>query len=207
MGGVRKPFLELLGEPVLIHALRPFLSEPRVVSVVVALGADDAADPPEWLATLDPRIGVVRGGATRTESVRCAIDALPAEVDLIAVHDAARPLVTVETVGACIDAALAGVGAVAGCPAVDTMKSVDAGGFIVGTPDRATLWHAHTPQVFPAPMLREAYSAEVSGTDDAALVEAAGGRIVMVDGGPTNLKVTRPGDVALAEAVLAARSS
>lgn len=206
MGGVRKPFLELRGEPVLIHALRPFLADPRVVAVVVALGADDAQEPPAWLTGLDPRVRVVAGGETRAESVRNALAALPSDVDVVAVHDAARPLVTAELIGRCIDVAAGGEGAVAGCPAVDTMKEVDAGTRIVATPDRARLWHAHTPQVFPAAVLRHAYAGALDGaTDDASLVEAAGGTVRMVDGGPTNMKVTRPEDLLLAEAVLRGR--
>lgn len=208
MGGVRKAFLELAGRPVLEHALRPFLDEPRVVAVVVALAPDDAASPPEWLTALDPRVSVVAGGSTRTESVRAAIAALPADVDVIAVHDAARPLVTGDVVARCVDLAAAGVGAVAGCPAVDTIKVVDRSNTVTATPDRATLWHAHTPQAFPAGVLRDAYAAGEEGTDDAALVEryAPSLTVRLVDDGGSNLKVTRPLDAGLAEAILAARS-
>jgi 2-C-methyl-D-erythritol 4-phosphate cytidylyltransferase len=208
MGGVRKPFLELLGEPVLLHALRPFLSDERVVRVVVALAPDDAAHPPAWLSTLDPRVSVTVGGETRGESVAAALDALPASLQVIAVHDAARPLVTPQVVSACLDVAAGGEGAVAGSPAVDTMKRVGAGLRVVETPDRATLWHAHTPQAFPAEVLRGAYAGGATGaTDDAALVEGSGTPIVMVDDGGWNLKVTRPEDVAVAEAILSSRRS
>jgi 2-C-methyl-D-erythritol 4-phosphate cytidylyltransferase len=205
MGGVRKPFLELAGEPVLVHALRPFLADVRVTSVVVALGVADAAEPPAWLTGADARIQVVEGGRTRAESVRNAVAALP-EVDVIAVHDAARPLVTAEVVARCIEIAVAGEGAVAGCPAVDTVKQVDGEGRIVGTPDRSSLWYAHTPQVFPAAMARRAYAADLAGaTDDASLVERIGGTVRMVDAGTSNLKVTRVEDVAVAEALMRAR--
>lgn len=208
MGGARKPLLELLGEPILLHSLRPFLADARVVSVAVALSTDDLEAPPEWLRTLDDRIVLVEGGDTRGASVARAVDALPLEVTVIAVHDAARPLVTADVVGRCIELAHAGFGAVAGTPAVDTIKRVDARSFVTGTPDRSTLWQAHTPQVFPADVLRAAYaSGAESATDDAALVEAAGGRVRMVDDGATNLKVTRPIDLAVAEALLAARGS
>jgi 2-C-methyl-D-erythritol 4-phosphate cytidylyltransferase len=96
---------------------------------------------------------------------------------------------------------------VAGCPAVDTMKEVDGDGRILSTADRSSLWMAHTPQVFPAKLLREAYQKAGSvATDDAALVERVGGEIRMVDGGAWNLKVTRPGDVPVAEALLRMRS-
>ena len=206
MGGVRKPFLELRGEPVLLHALRPFLAEPRVVAVVVALASDDADAPPAWLASLGPRVCVVAGGATRGESVARALAALPADVDVIAVHDAARPLVTAEVVRRCVDLAAGGVCAVAGSPAVDTLKKVDAEAFVRSTPERASFWHAHTPQVFPAAILRAAYRAGgAGGTDDASLVERTGTPIRMVDDGAVNLKVTRPDDVPIAEAVLRAR--
>lgn len=208
LGGRKKPFLDLLGEPVLVHALRPFLADERVVRVVVALAPDDATDPPAWLSALDARVVVVVGGASRGESVVRAIEALGDDVTTIAVHDAARPLVSEAVVRSCIDVAAGGVGAVAGCPAVDTIKSVDAEGRIENTPDRATLWHAHTPQVFPADMLREAYRHDDGGvTDDAALVERLGATIRMVDDGNENLKVTRPGDVTVAEAMLAARAA
>ncbi len=206
MGGTRKAFLELAGEPVLAHALRPFLADGRVVSVVVALSPDDATCPPEWLPALDPRIRVVAGGATRTESVRRAIAGLPDDVDVIAVHDAARPLVTRDVVDRCIVVAAGGEGAVAGHAAVDTIKIVDEELRVVETPERARLWHAHTPQVFPAELVRAAYAAaEEGGTDDASLVERAGGPVRMVEDGTSNLKVTRPEDLPLAESLLAAR--
>ncbi|MHB1194386.1 MAG: 2-C-methyl-D-erythritol 4-phosphate cytidylyltransferase [Longimicrobiales bacterium] len=206
MGGARKPFLELAGEPVLLHALRPFLADPRVVAVVVALAEPDAAAPPAWLTGLDSRIRVVRGGETRAESVRRALAALPEDLDVVAVHDAARPLVTEEVVARCIDVAVAGEGAVAGCPAVDTMKEVDGEGRVLATPDRRRIWHAHTPQVFPAGALRHAYQGDLAGaTDDASLVERGALTVRMVDGGPANLKVTRAADLELAEAILRAR--
>ena len=206
MGGARKPFLMLAGEPVLVHALRPFLAERRVVAVAVALAPADSQAPPPWLTALDPRVRVVAGGLTRAESVRRALAALPDDLDVVAVHDAARPLVTADVVARCIEVALAGEGAVAGCPAVDTIKDVDRDGVIAGTPDRARLWHAQTPQVFPAAALRKAYEGDLEGaTDDAYLVARLGLRVRMVDGGPSNLKVTRPEDLSLAEAVLRAR--
>lgn len=204
MGGVRKPFLELAGVPVLERALRPFLADPRVVSIVVALPPDDEEGPPAWLTSLDPRIRVTAGGATRTESVRAGIARLEDDLDVIAVHDAARPFVPPEVVARCVDIASGGVGAVAGTPAVDTLKRVDARGHIVETPPREAMWHAQTPQVFPAAVLRRAYQDGAGeGTDDAALVEALGAPVRMVDAGPGNFKVTRPDDLVVAEAVLA----
>lgn len=205
MGGIKKPFLTLAGIPVLERALRPFLEDDRLVAITVALGPDDAQAPPAWLTGLDSRIRVVAGGATRTESVRRALFALPGDLDVIAVHDAARPFVTSEVVRRCFDLAAGGTGAVAGTPATDTIKRVDRDGNVVDTPARETLWHAQTPQAFPAEVLRQAYDeGGMDGTDDAALLEGSGLTIRMVDAGPGNTKITHPDDLAMGEAMLAA---
>lgn len=227
MGGTRKPWLELRGQPLLRHSLLPFLEHPAVLAVRVALAPDEASEPPEWIEALDARVGVVAGGDTRARSVRAAVRALP-EVDVILVHDAARPLVTRAVIDRCVAGAEeAGVrtlggasgdgaggsgevaGVVAGWPAVDTLKEVDRDLRVVATPDRSRIWHAQTPQAFPAALLREAYERldDVGRvTDDASLVEALGGRVRMVKGDPLNLKVTRSADVPVAELFLALRA-
>lgn len=206
MGERRKPWLLLLGEPILLHSLRPFLDRPDVTSVAVALAPEDAASPPRWLAGLDPRVRLVAGGETRTESVRSALAALPDDVRVVVVHDAARPLLSSSVLSRCIELAATGTGAVAGHAAVDTLKEVDPAGRVVDTPDRGRFWHAQTPQAFPSDLLRAAYAAAVVGepaTDDAALVERIGGPVVMVESPPWNLKVTRPEDLPVAELLLA----
>ncbi len=208
MGGARKPFLELAGEPLLAHALRPFLADDRVVAVAVAVSADDVSSARSWVEALDPRIAVVAGGATRSDSVAAAVGRLPEDLQVILVHDAARPLATAGAVDRCVAAAAAGQGAVAGWPATDTLKEVDGDGRIVRTPDRSKVWHAQTPQGFPADVLRSALAdpeARALATDDAALVEAVGLPVVMVEGAPDNLKVTRPEDLPVAEILLARR--
>ncbi|HSR40581.1 MAG TPA: 2-C-methyl-D-erythritol 4-phosphate cytidylyltransferase [Longimicrobiales bacterium] len=205
MGGEKKTFLQLGGEPVLLRAIAPFLARNDVVAVVVALAPSDAADPPGWLVDRDERIRVVAGGDTRGASVRSGLAALPDEVTLVAIHDGARPLLADEVLARCIEEAASGVGAVAGWPAVDTMKEVDEGRRVVSTPDRARLWHAHTPQVFPRAMIVEAYGGrgeDESATDDAALVERAGGTVRMIRGDRWNLKLTRSEDLAVAAALL-----
>lgn len=206
MGGRRKAWLELAGRPILARSLAPFLQRSDVTAVAVALAPDDAGAPPDWLPALDPRVAVVAGGATRAESVARAVRALPDEIDVILVHDAARPLTPPAVVDRVVSAVAEGGGAVAGLPAVDTFKRVDPSDWIVETPPRAGLWHAQTPQGFPANLLRRAVAAletdpglAASATDDAALVEAVGGRVRMVLGAPRNLKVTRPDDLPLAE--------
>ena len=155
--------------------------------VVVAV-PPDRADPPDLVA----------GGATRTESVRNALDAAP-EASVVVVHDAARPLVTVDLVRRCLDALDGCDGVIAAVPVTDTVKEVEEG-TIVRTPDRARLWAAQTPQVFRAEALRHAAG---EATDDASLVEAMGGRVRVVEGTRENFKVTTPLDARVAEMLLA----
>ncbi len=208
MGGRKKPFLTLAGEPLLVHALRPFLSLPEVTDVVVAVSPEDLEAARGWVPGLDPRVRVVAGGETRSDSVANAVEALPDGVEVILVHDAARPLTTVGTVERCIQVASRGEGAVAGWPATDTLKEVDGDHRILRTPDRSRIWHAQTPQGFPAAVLRGALGdpdLRARATDDASLVEAVGVPVRMVEGSPENLKVTRPQDLPVAELLLARR--
>ena len=206
MGGVKKPFLLLGGEPLLLHTLRPFCEHPQVEAIAVAFSKEEALKPPEWLDGLGARVIIVEGGETRGDSVWAAISALPETVDILAVHDAARPLASAEILDRCLEAVGPGQGGVAGWPAVDTLKQVDSAKLVTGTLSRDQVWHAQTPQVFPRDLLVDAYrSAREVGivdTDDAALVERVGGRVVMVQGSPWNLKVTRSEDVQLAEFLL-----
>ncbi len=208
MGGMGKAFLELRGEPILLRAIRPFLQTPGVESVVVALPADRAARPPTWLTGADPRVRVVAGGASRGDSVAAAVAALPPEVEVVLVHDGARPLVARGLVARCLRAAAAGRAVVAAVPAVDTLKEVDARGRVVRTPPRGRCWHAQTPQAFPRRLLERAYRKAreegFEGTDDAALVERLGAEVEVVEGSPRNLKVTHPEDLVLAERLLEA---
>lgn len=206
MGGGGKAFLTLAGEPLLARSLHVFLSLPEVVAVAVALHPDDAEDPPPWLTGLDGRVRVVAGGESRFHSVLAALTSLPDAAEVALVHDAARPLVTREIILRCLEAVREGAGAVAGWPAVDTIKEVDDTGFVTATPDRGRLWQAQTPQAFPRLPLLEAYrraaDAGTGPTDDSAVFQAAGGRVRMVEGSPWNLKVTHPEDLAVAELLL-----
>jgi 2-C-methyl-D-erythritol 4-phosphate cytidylyltransferase len=161
--------------------------------VVLVVPADDAE-----------REGGVAGGATRSASVRAGLAAVPVEADIICVHDAARPLASPDLYRRVIDAVVAGAdGAVPGVPVVDTIKVVDAHGRITATPDRASLVAVQTPQAFRAAALRAAHAAGGDGTDDASLVERAGGHCVVVPGEPTNRKITDPVDLDRARAELA----
>jgi 2-C-methyl-D-erythritol 4-phosphate cytidylyltransferase len=140
--------------------------------------------------------GCVAGGVTRAESVRCGLAAVPADADVILVHDAARPFAGAELFTAVVNAVRGGAdGAVPGVPISDTVKVVEAAGVVVATPPRESLVAVQTPQGFRAAALRRAHAGGGEGTDDAALVEAAGGRVVVVAGDPANRKITVPDDL------------
>jgi len=159
---------------------------------------------------VDPSRDYVRGGAVRSESVRLALAAAP-EATIAVVHDAARPLVKPSLVRACIDALGDGAdGAIAAAPMSDTVKEAAPGDMrVVRTLDRSVLWRIQTPQVFRADVLRRALDVDdaalAAATDDAALVEAAGGVVRVVEAPAENIKVTRPVDLALAELLLRER--
>ena len=165
--------------------------------VVVVLPAADSQ--PVARAT-----AIVPGGATRSASVRAGLAAVPSEASVIVVHDAARPLATPALWRAAIDAVIAGAdGALCAVPVTDTIKRVD-GDRVVATLDRDELVAVQTPQAFRASALRRAHDLLDDATDDGALVEAAGGTVVVVAGSVVNVKITHPRDVGIAEALLAA---
>jgi 2-C-methyl-D-erythritol 4-phosphate cytidylyltransferase len=200
-GPVRKQYLEIGGIPVLLRAVLPFLVDPRILQVVVVLPPDDVASPPPWLASLGVRM--VAGGAERGDSVRNGLAVVDPELDFVLVHDGARPFVSSTVIERVLDAAPRA--AIAAIPVTDTIKQVDAGGIIAGTPDRARLWQAQTPQGFPRAALVAAYQRAredgVAATDDAALYARYAGPVQVVMGSYRNLKVTRPADLAVAESL------
>lgn len=189
--GTPKQYESLGAERVIDRSRR--IAESVGDGVVVVVPPDDV-----------DREGGVAGGASRSESVRAGLAAVPADAEVICVHDAARPLATVELYRRVIAAVEAGAdGAVPGLPVADTVKIVDADGAVVSTPPRAGLRAVQTPQAFRAAALRAAHAAGGEGTDDAELVEAAGGRVVVVDGEDANRKITVPEDLARARAIVA----
>lgn len=196
---VPKQFLELGGLRLLDWALAAAGAAcDGVVAVLPARHVD---------ITLVPGVKAVAGGPTRSASVRAGLTAVPADAAVIVVHDAARPLADPALFELVIGAVRAGAdGAVPGVPVADTIKRVGPSGEILETLDRPALRAVQTPQAFAAAILRQAHAAEGDATDDAALVEAAGGRVVVVDGDPNNLKVTGPDDLARAEDLLTRRS-
>jgi len=157
--------------------------------VVVVVPADDA-----------DRESAVAGGASRSESVRAGLDAVPDDATIVCVHDAARPFATPEVYAEVIGAVSAGAdAAVPGVAVTDTIKIVgparDGSAAVVETPDRSTLVAVQTPQAFRAAALRAAHAAGGDATDDAAMIERAGGRVVVVPGSLLNRKITIPDDL------------
>ena len=205
-GPVRKQYLEIGGQPVLLRAIRPFLHHPRISAVVVVLPPDDVADPPPWLAGLPIRI--VPGGAERGDSVRNGLLATPQDAASVLIHDGARPFVSAAIIDRVLDGCVE-QGAIAAVPVTDTIQQVDRAGLIDRTLDRSTLWQAQTPQGFPRAGIVDAYgrAAEegITGTDDASLYALYVGPVRVVMGAYDNLKVTRPDDLPVAELIAANR--
>ena len=216
-GGAPKQFIELGGIPILLHSLRAFLAVPRVTGIYVAVREPEQ---PRVSALLDEhklshRVRVVPGGDTRQDSVANALAALPSndENDIVLVHDAVRPLIDAATIERTIDAVIEHGAAIVGLPAVDTVKQVERtahGALITSTIPREFVVLAQTPQGFRQGLLQQAFAEATAdgfvGTDEASVVERAGFPVAVVPGSQVNLKITQPGDLALAEFYLRQRS-
>jgi 2-C-methyl-D-erythritol 4-phosphate cytidylyltransferase len=186
--GAPKQYERLGAQRVLDWSLAAARSACAGVVLVVAPERAGAAEP--------GADAVVAGGATRSASVRAGLAAVPEDAEVVVVHDAARPAATPALFAAVVAAVRAGAdGALPGVPVVDTIKRV-AGDVVMATLDRAELVAVQTPQAFLASTLRRAHAAGGEATDDGALVEAAGGRVVVVPGEPDNVKITTPADLA-----------
>lgn len=210
--GAPKALRDIGGVPMLVHAVKALSSAPGVDVVVVAAPADAVDETRALLSQVaaDTDVEVVSGGDTRTESVARALIALPDDVDVVLVHDAARPLVPVELVTSVVNAVRAGSRAVVpGLAVIDTVKRVDSAGVVQETVPRAALRAIQTPQGFDRALLQQAHAAvdpdAVTATDDAGLVEAMGVPVLVIPGHEEAFKVTRPMDIVMAEAVLARR--
>jgi 2-C-methyl-D-erythritol 4-phosphate cytidylyltransferase len=210
MGAGRpKPRRVLAGRAVIEWALAPLLARPELTRLILALPPGEALD--DWLAPpRDGRVTAVVGGDTRAASVARALEAGDDGADdtPVLVHDAARPCLC----GDELERLLAHVdepdGALLAVAVGDTLKRADASQRVAETVDRSGLWRALTPQGFPHARLAEAL-ARAGGdvTDDASAIEAIGGAPRLVEGDPANIKITRPADLELAQAILQARRS
>lgn len=217
-GPVPKAFLSLRGQPLLLHSAERLLQALPAgadCQLVLMVHPDDRST---HLAACHARLttaaaaagatlGIVDGGATRQQSMRNGLAACVSDVDLVLVHDAARALLPIEATRTCMMEATEHGAALLAIPAPDTMKRVHQQ-FVVTTVDRTNLWLAQTPQVIRRDLLIRAFDhasrTGFEGTDDVSLVEHLGERVVVVPGSVTNLKITRPEDLPLAEAILAA---
>ena len=207
--GRNKVFLELSGVPILLRSLQRFSAVPAVAELIVVVAEDETASVEALLAGaqgLKPR-RVTAGGAELQYSIANGMKRLAASSDIVLVHDAARPLVSFETIEAVIRAANEKGAAIAAVRAKNTIKAVGEGGRVEATPPREGLWEVQTPQGFRRDLLERAYEKAAQdgflGTDDASLVERLGEAVFVVESDYGNLKITTPEDLWLAEALLA----
>lgn len=211
-----KQFAELHGAPILIHTLRKFVACERVTEIIVALRKSEAQAfaPRLKEEAFDRPVRMVEGGDNRQQSVANALaEVNGADDDLVLVHDAVRPLVDAQTILSVIDAAARYGAAIAGLPAVDTVKQVERtaeGAIVTATIPRERVVMAQTPQGFRLAVLRKAFeeaqAVGFTGTDEAALVERAGHDVAVVMGTAHNIKITTPADLELAEFLMSAEA-
>lgn len=211
MQGRNKILLPLGGSTVIGTALAAFQSCPEIAEIIVVAREQDIPE----IKEIAEKCGVTKlsgctsGGATRQESVMNGIRLISKDTELIAVHDGARPLVKPEHISRAVKDALVFGGATLGVPVKDTIKMVD-DGLITDTPPRSSLYITQTPQIFRKKLYFEgidfALEHSLDFTDDCQLVEAIGGKVYMTVGDYTNIKITTPEDIAIAEAVLSARA-
>ena len=209
-GDVPKQYQNLSGKSVLRRTVEAFLCHEHIRFVRVVIGAEDRMRYDEalgGLASYEPRLlDPVIGGAERQVSVRLGLESLKDYLpDIVFIHDAVRPFIKPALLKMLADAIGAGAGgAIAGLPVTDTLKRQDDKQSIAGTVDRTGLWHAQTPQAFPFQTILAAHQSLVDQmfTDDAAIMEAAGTKVALVEGERTNIKITTPADFLLAAQIL-----
>ncbi len=204
----RKQYLVLEGIPVLARSARLFLDHPSFTEIIVVIPPGDDKVVRELLRpyiSLD-RLKLVEGGTSRQESVGNGLKAISAEAELVAIHDAARPLATPGLLALLLDSAAQWGAAIPVIQLSDTLKEVDAAGFVQSTPAREKLRLVQTPQLFKRDLIEKAYltfqDAGGKATDDAALVELLGEPVITVPGEQSNFKITSPLDLFLASLIL-----
>jgi 2-C-methyl-D-erythritol 4-phosphate cytidylyltransferase len=213
-GAVPKQFLSLGGEPLVVHSLRILQAAHTVDEIILAVPETDLDYCTNGLVR---RHGfskvkkVVPGGLERQDSVRQALEQVPVETEIVLVHDAVRPFLTGQMVDDVVAAAEKHGAAIIALPMRDTVKQVGSDHVIQRTVDRRPLWLAQTPQAFRRLWLQEAHrkahAEGIHATDDAFLVEWLGHPVAVVEGNGENIKVTRPEDMVIGEAILASRSA
>jgi 2-C-methyl-D-erythritol 4-phosphate cytidylyltransferase/2-C-methyl-D-erythritol 2,4-cyclodiphosphate synthase len=208
LGGSRlKQLLAVGGRPILERSVSAFLHHPAIDEIVVALPAELVGDPPSYLRQSAKPLRLVAGGARRRDSVASAFQQVAAHADVVLVHDAARPFVSAQLIGRIIAAARESGAALAALPARDTVKLArsDDGSLVKETLPRESIFLAQTPQAFRREVLRDALALNEAATDEAALAERAGHSVRLVEGEASNIKITVPDDLKVAEAIAEGR--
>jgi 2-C-methyl-D-erythritol 4-phosphate cytidylyltransferase/2-C-methyl-D-erythritol 2,4-cyclodiphosphate synthase len=202
-----KQYHRLAGAPILIHTIQAFVATPSINRIVVVVPPDFTAETrrlfTEYNLT-DTAITVTAGGRRRQDSVLAGMKCLTDETEIVLVHDGARPLVTPDLIQRCLEAAWQHGAAIAAIPVKDTLKRSREDQTIETTVDRHDLWQAQTPQAARLSLLKQAYAAfnDQDVTDEAALLELAGIAVTLIEGSETNIKITRPDDLILAEKIM-----
>lgn len=208
MQGIDKVMAPIDGEPIILRAVRALAESALVNEIVIVTRSDLVQSVKELCAAVEKLSAVVAGGATRAESVAIGLDTISPELPFVAIHDGARPLVTVDVIDEAITAAEKGGAAAPAIPLHDTVK-VAQNSVVLDTPDRSTLYAVQTPQVFNTEAIRAALRMALEQgivlTDDCSAAEAAGMQVILTQGSEENLKVTTPVDLILAEAILCRR--
>lgn len=209
-----KQFLSLGGQPLVLHSLRVLQTSSIVHEIILAVPQNDMDYCLQEIVAkhhFTKVTKVVPGGAERQDSVRHALEAVHDDVDVVLVHDAVRPFLTERMIEDVVSTARARGAAIIAVPMKDTVKQVGADHVIERTVDRAGLWLAQTPQAFRRDWLlaahRKAHGAGIRATDDAYLMEWFGYPVSVVEGSGENIKVTRPEDMVIGEAILASRQT
>ena len=202
-----KQYHLLCGTPILVHTVRLFVHSPVIDQVVVVVPADRVDSTASLLEEYDltcENLQVVAGGRRRQDSVKAGLDTLPQETEIVLVHDGARPLVGTDLIRRCVEAAILHGAAIAAVPVKDTLKKAGEDQCILHTVDRTDLWQAQTPQAARRSLLLQGYerAGERDVTDEASLLELAGVAVQLVEGSETNIKITRPDDLLLAEKMI-----
>ncbi|OIP38491.1 2-C-methyl-D-erythritol 4-phosphate cytidylyltransferase [Candidatus Desantisbacteria bacterium CG2_30_40_21] len=206
---VQKPYLEILGRPLLFYTLKNITASPLIngVGLVVGNGMVDYS----WQEIvkaygLDGVVDIVEGGIERQDSVYCGLKTLPEDTDIVLIHDGARPFISSIVIEKTVAAAMEYGAAITGVRVKDTIKMVDESYKVMQTLNRSMLWAVQTPQAFKAKLLRDCYDKAINeefyGTDDASIVEWAGFEVRVVDGEDKNIKITTPFDLRMAEAMI-----
>lgn len=209
--GFDKLLAPLNDRPVVAHAIAAFERTASVTDIILVGRAERLSEYQKIVAGEGFRkvSAVIPGGARRQDSVRCGLEKLKASAEFVAVHDAARPLVSPELIEQIFQLARSHGGAASAAPVIDTLKRVDRDRFVTGGVERADLFAVQTPQIFRRDLLTEAYRAVFEAglevTDEISAIEHAGGKVALLPNEAPNFKITYPADLPLAEFLLRQR--